>query len=152
MPYEEQTRRSFLARSVLATAGLGIAGGVTEIMGSSQTSMNPVHLGPAEKLRIAILGCGNRSQAHIQAVNHFSEHMEVAALCDLLPEKLKEKQKLVKSGNPQTYTDYTRMLKEGDIHAVAVVLPNTLHRAGTIASLEAGKHVLCEKPLTLKLV
>jgi predicted dehydrogenase len=108
-------------------------------------------LSSGEKLRIAVLGCGNRSRAHIQAVNHLAEHMEIAALCDLLPEKLEEKKNLVKSGNPRSYTDYREMLAESDLHAVAVVLPNTLHRAGTIASLEAGKHVLCEKPLTLRL-
>ncbi len=151
MQNEEQTRRAFLAKSVLASAGLGLARGIGESMAAPQTSIKAVGLAPGKKLRIAILGCGNRSQAHIQAVNHFPEQMEVAALCDLLPEKLKQKKKMVKSGNPQGYTDYTKMLKEADIHAVAVVLPNTLHRAGTVASLEAGKHVLCEKPLTLKL-
>jgi len=151
MRYEEETRRSFLARGVLASAGLAIAGRVGKGAESSRSSLAPVRLGPGEKLRIAILGCGNRSQAHIQAVNEYAEHMEVAALCDIRPERLEEKKKLVRAGTPRGYTDYHKMLKEADIHAVAVVLPNTLHRAATIDSLEAGKHVLCEKPLTLKL-
>jgi predicted dehydrogenase len=158
MHREEQTRRSFLAGSVLAAAGLGLAGKVCKSAENPQpsadkpqTAIHAVRLNSGEKLRIAILGCGNRSQAHIQAVNQNAEFMEVAALCDILPQKLEEKKKMVKSGNPQLYTDYAKMLKEADIHAVSVVLPNTLHRMGAVASLEAGKHVLCEKPLTMKL-
>ena len=149
MQNEAPTRRSFLASSALASAGLALAKGVGASLGEPQAAVNAVALNPGEKLRVAILGCGNRSQAHIQAVNHCAEHMEVAALCDVRPEKLEEKKKLVKSGQPKCYTDYGRMLQEADLHAVAVVLPNTLHRAATIASLESGKHVLCEKPLTL---
>lgn len=136
---------------MLVSAGVALAGRIGKGAENPQASSDPVRLSPGEKLRIGILGCGNRSQAHIQAVNHLVEHLEVAALCDILPEKLEEKKRLVKSGQPRLYTDYAKMLKEADLHAVAVVLPNTLHRAGTIASLEAGKHVLCEKPLTLKL-
>jgi predicted dehydrogenase len=147
----EQTRRSFLEKSLAVSAGVGLASACRASEGSPQASVAAVKLGAGEKLRIAILGCGNRSQAHIDAINHYPDRMEVAALCDILPEKLQEKKKMVKSGEPRLYTDYAKMLKEGeDLHAVAVVLPNTLHRAGTVASLEAGKHVLCEKPLTLK--
>jgi len=152
MCYGEQTRRSFLEKSLVASAGIGVGSTGRASKGSPQSSAIPVRLSAGQKLQIAILGCGNRSRAHIAAINSYAEHMEVAALCDILPEMLEEKRKLVKAGKPRLYTDYERMLKEGeDLHAVAVVLPNTLHRAGTIASLEAGKHVLCEKPLTLKL-
>lgn len=152
MRHEQSTRRSFLAKSVVASAAVGIAGTSRKSTASPQTSVIPVKLGPGQKLRVAILGCGNRSRAHIDAVNHYAEQMEVGALCDILPEMLEEKKKLVTSGKPRLYTDYETMLKEGDdLHAVAVVLPNTVHRAGTIASLQAGKHVLCEKPLTLEL-
>jgi predicted dehydrogenase len=152
MSYSGLTRRSFLEKSLVAAAGVGLAGGSRTSKAGSKTAIIPVRLGAGEKLRIAILGCGNRSRAHIAAINHYAEHMEVAAMCDILPEMLEEKKKLVKAGKPRLYTDYEKMLKEGDdLHAVSVVLPNTLHRAGTIASLEAGKHVLCEKPLTLEL-
>ena len=152
MHYEELTRRSFLGKGLAASAGVGLASSSRTGKASPKASVIPVKLSPGQKLRVAILGCGNRSRAHIAAVNHLAEQMEVAALCDILPEMLEEKKKLVRAGKPRLYTDYAKMLKEGeDLHAVAIVLPNTLHRAGTIASLQAGKHVLCEKPLTLKL-
>ncbi len=151
MPHNESTRRSFLAKSVMASAGLGLAGGLSKSLAASQAGIQAVQLKPGEKLRVGIFGCGNRSAAHIQAVNACSDIMEVVALCDILPEKLEEKKKMVKSGKPECFTDYEKMLKEADIHTVSIVLPNTLHRMGTIACLQAGKHVLCEKPLTMKL-
>ena len=147
MGHEGLTRRSFLRSGLIASAGAGLAS-----QADAQTSIIPTKLDAGRKFRIAVLGCGNRSRSHIAAINHHANKMEVAALCDILPEMLTEKKKLVRSGKPQLYTDYAKMLEKcEDLHAVAVVLPNTLHRDGTIASLEAGKHVLCEKPLTLKL-
>jgi predicted dehydrogenase len=145
------TRRSFMEKGLMASAGVVLAGGTRNGAANEQPSVTPLSLDAGQKLRIGILGCGNRSRAHIQGINHYADRMEVAALCDILPAMLEEKKKLVGAGKPQLYTDYQKMLKEADLHAVVVVLPNTLHREGTIASLEAGKHVLCEKPLTLEL-
>ncbi len=147
----ELTRRSFLEKGLIVSAGVGIAAQAGSGVLAQQASVVPVELGAGQKLRIAILGCGNRSRAHITAINQCAQVMEVAALCDILPEMLEEKQKLVRGGKPRMFMDYEKMIKEPDIHAVAIVLPNTLHRAATIACLEAGKHVLCEKPLTLEL-
>jgi predicted dehydrogenase len=148
----EFTRRSFLEKSLITSPGLGLATACLATTAHAQSRVKPVLLGESQKLRVAIFGCGNRSAKHIAAINHYSDRMEVAALCDILPEKLEEKRALVKFGGPRLYTDYEKMLKEGDdIHAIAIVLPNTLHKMGCVACLEAGKHVLCEKPLTLKL-
>lgn len=146
------TRRSFIERGMMASTGIGLAGLASSAAAQAKAPFKPVRLDKNEKLRLAILGCGNRSPAHIGAANQYGDDYEIVALCDVLPEKLEEKKKLVNTGQPRLYTDYQKMLAEGDdIHAVAVVLPNTVHRDGTVASLEAGKHVLCEKPLTLTL-
>ena len=56
--------------------------------------------------------------------------------------------KIAKENNvPFVYTDYKRLLEREDIDAVSVCLPNFLHAPVTIEALEAGKHVLCEKPM-----
>ncbi len=126
-----------------------VIGGLTAALAAGQTApIEAVKLAANEKLRVAILGCGNRSQAHLASLASV-DNIEVAALCDIVPEKMEERARLVKAGSPRRYTDYQKMLKEADVHAVAIVLPNTLHREAVIACLQAGKHVLCEKPLTL---
>ncbi len=135
---------------MIAPAGAGLAGmALHGAAPAPQQSIIPTQLEPGEKLRIGILGCGNRSKSHIAAANHYAEQIEIAALCDILPEMLEEKRQLVKSGRPTLYKDYQEMLKDDDLDAVVIVLPNTLHREGAVAALDAGKHVLCEKPLTI---
>src|SRR4028119_1809296 len=52
-------------------------------------------------------------------------------------------------GIESTYDDFHEMLQRDDIHVVSVTTPNFLHRDATVAALEAGKHVLCEKPLAM---
>jgi predicted dehydrogenase len=52
-------------------------------------------------------------------------------------------------GIESAYEDFNEMLQRDDIHAVSVTTPNFLHAEATIAALEAGKHVLCEKPLAM---
>ena len=148
MSTQPLTRRAFLEKSLASTVGAGIALNTARCQSGETASIIPVQLQPGEKLRLGIFGCGARSPYHIEAVNHY-DHMEIAALCDILPEKLEEKKKLVKRGNPALYTDYREMMKRDDIHAIVVLLPNPLHKMGAVSSFEAGKHVLCEKPLYL---
>jgi predicted dehydrogenase len=50
---------------------------------------------------------------------------------------------------PRTYSDYREMLEQPDIDAVSVCVPNYLHAEVTLAAIEAGKHVICEKPMAL---
>lgn len=149
MKSQSLTRRSFLEKSVMGTAaGFTLGAGSSTRGVSNEPTIVPVKLAPGEKLRVGIIGCGNRSRAHISAINHY-EGMEVAALCDILPEMMEEKKKLVQGGNPRLYTDYEEMVRQEDLHAVAIATPNTVHQGPAVGALEAGKHVLCEKPLTL---
>jgi len=138
-----------MERSFWGAAGLGMVPLAGAAPGP-ETSIIPTKLEDGEKLKVGILGCGARSPAHIKAINHYSG-MEITALCDIIPEKMEEKKALIAEGRPEPrlYTDYEKMLKQDGLHAIAIVLPNTLHREASIASLDAGKHVLCEKPLTI---
>jgi predicted dehydrogenase len=76
---------------------------------------------------------------------------EVVALCDITPEALAEGLRIC-GGSTVGYSDYKRMLSEHpDLDAVIVVVPNFLHTDFTVQALEAGKHVLVEKPMAIHL-
>src|SRR5262249_1120765 len=100
--------------------------------------------------KIGILGGGNRSKAHIAALNDVSE-IEIGALCDVVDHKMDQRAKLItkKQEPPRHYPDMEMMLAQQGLDAVAVVLPNYLHKMATVAALQAGKHVFCEKPMAL---
>lgn len=150
MSFQDVTRRSFLETSLLATAGAGLALTAANCTGKPQSAVTPVVLGDGEKLKVGIIGCGNRSQSHIRAMNAH-DRIEIAALCDILPEMMEQKKQQIEGPEPALYTDWNEMLKRDDLHAVTIVLPNNLHKDSAVACFEAGKHVLCEKPLALNI-
>jgi predicted dehydrogenase len=151
MASERFSRREFMKTGLVTgeAAALGLLGGRV-LAGSSPLIIKKRAEG--EPYKIGILGCGNRSKAHIAALNGVAE-IEIAALCDVVPHKMDQREALIKgkmpSPRPRHYTDLEKMVQQEDLDAVAVVLPNHLHKLGTIAALQAGKHVFCEKPMAL---
>jgi predicted dehydrogenase len=73
------------------------------------------------------------------------EDANLIAVCDVGKERAQEAAD--KFGIPNVFTDYEEMLKMDELDAISVCLPNVMHMPATVAGLEAGKHVLCEKPL-----
>jgi predicted dehydrogenase len=100
-----------------------------------------------DKVRIGILGTGVIvSDYHMLTLQH-NRRAEVVAAANLHPESL---ERLSRSFNiPRTYTDFGEMAQDPGVDAVIIGLPNYLHAPVTIQMLEAGKHVLCEKPMSL---
>lgn len=100
-----------------------------------------------KKLKIAIVGCGGISNSHI-AVYLKNEQAELYAFCDINPERLKYMGE--RYGMTRLYTDESEMLAAlPEIDAVDVCTWNAAHAPCTIMALEAGKHVLCEKPMAM---
>lgn len=98
------------------------------------------------KIKIGIIGTGSISEQHIEAYLSNSS-VELYAFCDLNEDRLKfmaEKYKV-----KHTFTDMNEMLKLPEIDAVSVCTWNSAHAPCTIAALSAGKHVLCEKPMSV---
>lgn len=98
-----------------------------------------------EKVRVGVIGMG---MGRNHAV-HFRDcpQAELIAICDADPGRLAEKAHELHPH--RTYTQYEELLADPEIDAVSVALPNFLHAPVTLAALEAGKHVLCEKPLAM---
>ncbi len=98
-------------------------------------------------LKVAVIGVGNISHAHIGAYLK-NPDAELYALCDVNEKTLKLKGE--RYGITKLYTDCETMLKDlPEIDLVSVCTWNSAHKPCVIAALNAGKHVLCEKPMAL---
>lgn len=95
-------------------------------------------------LNFAIIGCGRIAQRHAE---HIHKQGKLLAVCDIVTEKADQ---LSEKYNTQSYTDVLTMLQaHPQVDVVTICTPNGLHAAHSIAALEAGFHVLCEKPMAL---
>ncbi|MBA3726911.1 MAG: Gfo/Idh/MocA family oxidoreductase [Armatimonadetes bacterium] len=101
------------------------------------------------KLRIGIIGTGMIARtAHLPGYSAIPDKCEVMAVADVNPDKGKDA--AAKFNVAKTFTDYRDLLAMPEIDAVSVATPNALHKQITVDALNAGKHVLCEKPMAMK--
>jgi len=98
------------------------------------------------KVGLGVIGLGVFGQNHVKV---YAEHPygELVAVCDIRENLTKA---TAEQYNVEGYLDYREMLKNPQIDAVSVVTPDFLHRDIVIEAAEAGKHILCEKPLATK--
>jgi predicted dehydrogenase len=99
---------------------------------------------PDRVIRIGIIGAGQIGQRHIETYQSIPG-VEVAAVCGRRPEPTRAAAQ--RFGIPHATTDIGELLARPDLEAVDVCLHNNLHAPVTVAALEAGKHVYCEKPM-----
>lgn len=100
------------------------------------------------KLQVAVIGCGGiANQKHFPALTSQKDKCDIAAFCDIIEERAREAAKKYGTEDAKVYTDYQELLKDEDIDVVHVCTPNVVHCPITVAAFEAGKHVLCEKPM-----
>ena len=97
-----------------------------------------------KKIRAAVIGLG-------MGMGHFHGYRacprsEVVAVCDVNEARLKQVQD--EFSLPLAFTDYNELLASDEIDAVSIALPNWLHAPVAISAAKAGKHVLCEKPMS----
>ena len=99
-----------------------------------------------KQLHFAIIGCGKIAPRHAAEA---AKHGQLVAVCDIIKEKANL---LAQQFSAKAYYTITDLLShEKEIDIVSVCTPNGLHAEHSIQSLQAGSHVLCEKPLTLKI-
>lgn len=99
-----------------------------------------------DKLRIGIIGVGWPGQRHIEG---YQKHpnAEVVALSDVDVEAAERVKAEYNVDGARIFRDYRELLSADDIDAVSICTPNFLHAPMAIDALDAGKHVLLEKPL-----
>ena len=100
------------------------------------------------KLQIGIIGCGGiANQKHLPALKNQADKCEIAAFCDIEIERAQKAAEEYGTEGAGVYTDYRELLKDPEIDVVHVLTPNVAHSEITVKAFEAGKHVMCEKPM-----
>jgi len=123
------SRRRFLAETATAAAALAIV--PRNVVGG------PAQVSPSETFGAALVGCGGRGGGTFGGLG---PNVRRLANCDV--------KFLGRVDNKETYSDFRRVMERKDIDLVAIATPPHWHPLITIAAMEAGKDVLCEKPLT----
>lgn len=98
-------------------------------------------------IRVAIIGTGNISPAHIRAYLAFPDRCKIVALCDIYPEKAQAKKEEFGLLDAEVVDDHEKLLGREDIDLVSVCTPPFCHAPIAVHFLNDGKHVIVEKPM-----
>ncbi len=98
-------------------------------------------------VKVGIAGLGRMGRRHAENLALRVRGVDLVAACSPLPEELEWARTSL--GAPRLHHDYADLLADRDVEAIFLVTPSVLHPAQIIAALRAGKHVFCEKPLSL---
>jgi predicted dehydrogenase len=98
-----------------------------------------------KRLRVGVLGAGQIAQAaHFESCTK-AANADLYAICDVADD-LRERM-VITHGAQKSFNDYDRMLADPDLDAVIIATADAFHVPASLRALEAGKHVLCEKPI-----
>lgn len=129
----EISRREFLKDS--AWVGAAALGGLA-----------PAHvLGANDKIRVGVLGTGQRAQ-YLMGLFKSVPSVEIVAVCDVYAPRRAEALRIA-GGNAQAHADFREVLDRKDVDAVIVGSPDHWHKQMLVDALRAGKDVYCEKPI-----
>ncbi|MBC2289949.1 Gfo/Idh/MocA family oxidoreductase [Listeria welshimeri] len=98
-------------------------------------------------LKVGIIGCGGIANGKHMPSLFKAEKAEMVAFCDIVLEKAEAAAKEFGAENASVYTNYMELLQDKSIDVIHVCTPNISHAEISIAAMEAGKHVMCEKPM-----
>ncbi|HUG63459.1 MAG TPA: Gfo/Idh/MocA family oxidoreductase [Methylomirabilota bacterium] len=99
-------------------------------------------------VRTGLIGCGRIAPMHAEALAALPRSL-FTAVCDPFPERAREF--AARYGVERVFTDPVAMLTSGEVEAVSVCTPHPTHADLVVAAAEAGVHVLCEKPIAVRL-
>ena len=112
-----------------------------------------------EQLQLALVGCGGMAGAHVRGLEELAQagidDIQVVACCDLVEAQAQQRADEIaefQEHKPEIYTDVERMLAHvEDLDAVDICALHSQHHILAVTCLEAGKHVIIEKPLAITL-
>lgn len=101
------------------------------------------------KVRVGIIGCGGIAKnKHLPSLAAVADQAEIVAFCDIIVERAHGHAALAGLPEARIYADYHDLLADADVDVVHICTPNVSHSEIAVAAFEAGKHVLCEKPMS----
>lgn len=101
-------------------------------------------------IRTGIIGCGFiANEKHLPSLQSLRDRVQVAAICDLLENRIASTRERYGLDNARAYTDYRQLLEDQSIDVIHVCTPNVSHCEIACAAMEAGKDVMCEKPMAI---
>ncbi|WNS40781.1 Gfo/Idh/MocA family oxidoreductase [Paenibacillus sp. MMS20-IR301] len=97
--------------------------------------------------RIGIIGCGGIANGkHLPSLSKL-DNIEMVAFCDIVQERAETAAEQYGTAEAKVYTSYEALLEDPTLDIIHVLTPNESHADISVAALEAGKHVMCEKPM-----
>jgi predicted dehydrogenase len=136
-----RTRREFLKTSAGLAAGAAASGWMADLMYGQPRAAES----PNDRPHVGSIGVGGQGTG---IMNRAREFAEIVAVCDVQRQHA-ERAREQTGGTAEIFEDYHKLLERQDIDAVTIGTPDHWHVPICLAALEAGKHVYCEKPLTL---
>lgn len=101
----------------------------------------------SRKVNVAIIGCGGIANGkHLPSLSKL-KNVELVAFCDVVVERAEKAAAVYGVEGAKVYEDYRELLLDESIEVVHVLTPNDSHADISVASLDSGKHVMCEKPM-----
>lgn len=97
-----------------------------------------------EPLKIGVVGC-NIGKSHIQAYQTLPDDFQILAVCDI--DEARARAVAAEHCVPRVLTDFAELCRMDDLDVIDICTPSYLHYAQTLQALEAGKHVVCAKPV-----
>ncbi len=99
------------------------------------------------KIRVAVVGCGRISKNHFASIEAHADEMELAAVCEIDPQRLTEHQERF---NVPGYRHLEEMLERESLDLVSICTPSGLHPEHVIQCARVGAHVMTEKPMATR--
>jgi predicted dehydrogenase len=146
------SRREFIKKTAATAAAVATTGLFkTPVYGQNQAPSAGRVIGANDRITVGFIGIGpNIGMDHFEGIHKTANanNTAVAAVCDLFSKRRDWGKNIASLKDADVYTDYRKLLERKDIDAVLIATHDVWHGKLSVDSLEAGKHVYCEKPMT----
>lgn len=136
---KKMSRRKFIQTSAAAAAGISLG------VGAFAKPQRKV--AASDTILMGVIGTGDRGAWEVEIMQH-TPGMKVVACCDIYPPHLVNGLQYAEK-NAKAYEDYRKMLQNRDLDGILICTPQHLHYQMALDTLATGKHIICQKTMTL---